>query len=277
MSSLLITGGTGTLGHGIVERLLQTRLYDSIRILSRNEHTQNAMRRKFDDSRLRFVIADVRDSDGLRHAMRGCTHIIHAAALKDVYTAKNNPMEVYKTNIKGGANVVRAARDNGVERCVLVSTDKAFEPVNLYGTSKKVAEHFFLAANEHRLPTDPMYSIARYGNVWGSNGSVVPIWREELARGIRPTVRNPNCTRFFMLLSEAVDLVLGTLAQMPSEPALPTLPAYDLWTLLSAMDIKDWIRGKFDPTVEKLHESLGPGMSSEDARRMSVEELRSHL
>ncbi len=277
MNSVLITGGTGTLGHGIVERLLQQRGYHSIRILSRNEHSQNAMRRKFADSRLRFVIGDVRDADGLRHAMRGCVHVIHAAALKDVYTAKNNPMEVYKTNIKGSANVVRAARDNGVERCVLVSTDKAFEPVNLYGTTKKVAESFFLAANEHRLPSDPMYSVARYGNVWGSNGSVVPVWREQLSRGIRPTVRNPDCTRFFMLLSEAVDLVLGTLAQMPSEPAIPILPAYDLWKLLAAMNITDWNLGVFDEQVEKLHESLGPGMCSKDARRMKVGELRAYL
>ncbi len=277
MSSILITGGTGTLGHGIVERLLQKSGYHSIRILSRNEHSQNAMRRKFDDSRLRFVIADVRDTDGLRHAMRGCVHVIHAAALKDVYTAKNNPMEVYKTNIKGSANVVRSARDNGVERCVLVSTDKAFEPVNLYGTTKKVAESFFLSANEHRLSSDPLYSVTRYGNVWQSAGSVVPIWREQLSRGVRPTVRDPGCTRFFMLLSEAVDLVLGTLAQMPKEPAIPILPAYDLGTLVKAMDIRGWIRGSLDEQTEKLHESLGPGLCSKSARRMSEEELRSHL
>lgn len=235
------------------------------------------MRRKYPDDRLRFVIADVRDSDGLRHAMRGCVHVIHAAALKDVYTAKNNPMEVYKTNINGSANVVRTARDNGVERCVLVSTDKAFEPVNLYGTTKKVAEHFFLTANEHRLSSDPLYSVARYGNVWQSAGSVVPVWRDQLSRGARPVVRNPDCTRFFMLLSEAVDLVLGTLAQMPSQPAIPILPAYDLRTLLRAMDIEEWDEGVFDGEIEKVHESLGPGLCSKDARRMSEEELKGHL
>lgn len=277
MTTLMITGGTGTLGHGLVERLLQKSGYTSIRILSRGEHAQNAMRRKFADPRLRFVITDVRDSYALCHAMRGCHHVIHAAALKDVYTAKDNPMEVDKTNISGSANVVMAARQAGVERCVLVSSDKAFEPVNLYGTSKKVAEHFFLAANDHRLPTDPLYSVTRYGNVWCSAGSVVPVWRAELARGVRPVVRNLECTRFFMLLTEAVDLVLATLSQMPPEPAIPILPAYRLGTLVEAMDIKEYDVGEFDPSVEKLHESMGPGMCSKDARMMSVEEIRSHL
>ncbi len=281
MKSVLITGGTGTLGHGIVERLLQGDECRRICILSRGEKNQASMGRRFNNDRLRFFIGDVRDYFRLRRAMDGCEVVIHAAALKRVEVGVCNPGEMKRTNIDGSENVVEAARDVGVKKAILVSTDKAFEPLtrNPYGLSKAYAENFFIAGNSHRRPTSPAYSIVRYGNVWCSAGSVVPLWRSILASGGRPRITDPECTRFFMLLSEAVDFVLGAVEKMRGgELFVPDLPAYQLGDLAQAMGLHHIGVDTIGlPKHEKLHESMEEGKSSKDARRMSVEELRSHL
>ena len=280
MQSVLITGGTGTLGHGIVERLLQGDSCRRICVLSRSEKDQASMARRFGDSRLRFFIGDVRDYFRLRRAMDGCEVVIHAAALKRIEVGVYNPEEMVKTNVIGTENILNVARNSGVKRCVLVSTDKAYEPVSPYGYTKALAESFCLAAQASRL-RGPTYSVVRYGNVWKSAGSVVPLWQSVLASGARPFITDPECTRFFMLLSEAVDFVLGAVEKMKGgEILVPDLPAYRLGDLADAMlhgaDI-NWFQKIGLPDYEKLHESMEKGKCSKDARRMSIEELRSHL
>jgi len=281
MKSILITGGTGTLGNGLVERLLQGFEYGRICILSRSEKDQAAMARKFADGRLRFFIGDVRDLSRLRRAMDGCDAVIHAAALKRIEVGVYNPSEMIKTNVLGSENVVEAARAAYVKKVVLVSTDKAFEPVSPYGYSKALAEALFLAGGAAYNNAGSMYSVVRYGNVWCSAGSVVPLWRSILSSGGRPRITDPACTRFFMLLSEAVDFVLGALEKMRGgEIFIPDLPAYRLGDLAEAIlhgDPTTWFEEIGLPDHEKLHESMEKGRCSKDARRMTVEELRSHL
>src|SRR5258708_2173851 len=208
MNSILITGGTGTLGHGLVEKLLQTDV-QRICILSRGEGRQAEMRARFPSDRMRWFIGDVRDLRRVRRAMDGCESVIHAAALKRIEVGAYNPDEMVKTNVGGSANVIEAARDIGVEKVVLISSDKAYEPISPYGYSKALAESLFLVGQATRRPSGPLYSIIRYGNVWKSNGSVVPLWKSLLASGRTPSLTDPECTRFFMLISEAVDFVLG--------------------------------------------------------------------
>ncbi len=280
MKSVLITGGTGTLGHGIVEKLLQEDKYERICILSRGEKEQAAMARRFSDSRLRYFIGDVRDHLRVRRAMDGCEIVIHAAALKRIEVGVYNPEEMVKTNVLGTANVIEAARDVGAKRCVLVSSDKAFEPISPYGYSKALAESLFTAADASSGPAGPRYAGVRYGNVWCSAGSVVPLWRSIIASAGRPVITSPDCTRFFMLLSEAVDFVLGAIEKMRGgEIFVPDdLPAYTIGDLAIAMG-NYW--GKWPivglPSHEKMHESMERGKCSKDARRMSVEELKGYL
>jgi UDP-N-acetylglucosamine 4,6-dehydratase len=217
--------------------------------------------------------------------MKGIEVVIHAAALKRIEVGAYNPLEVKKTNIDGAANVIEAATDARVEKVIALSTDKAFEPISPYGTSKAFAESLFIAANNTRGNFGPRYAVVRYGNVWGSTGSVVPTWRkmiahhlENMGQGEHPTVpvTDPECTRFFMTMDEAVELVLQTATSMNGgETVIPHLPAYRLGDLAEAMGAQMHVRGL--PTWEKRHESMGPGNSSDCARRMTVQELRDAL
>lgn len=276
-NSVLITGGTGYLGHGLVERLLQDG-YQRICVYSRGEAAQAAMRRRFDDPRMRWFVGDVRDKDRLCRAMQGVDLVIHAAALKRIEVGAYNPDEMVKTNVGGTMNVIAAARETSVRRAVLVSSDKAFEPVSPYGQTKALAESLFLTANEG---FGPEFTVCRYGNVAGSTGSVIPVWREELARpdnsarGVRMT--DPECTRFWMSRDEAVSLVLSTLhAGSTGEVVIPELPAYrlhDLAVALGAQAVQVTGLGAY----EKRHESMCAGRSSDRARRMTVDELREQL
>lgn len=281
-SGILVTGGSGAFGTAFTKRLLgSAEPPRRIVIYSRSEHRQAAMTRELapldPGGALRMFIGDVRDRDRLRRAMDGVEYVVHAAALKRIETAQYNPLEVKKTNIDGAANVIEAAQDAGVKRVVGLSSDKAFEPVSPYGTSKAFAESLFLTANNTRGWKGPTFAVCRYGNVWLSTGSVVPTWREILARGeIAVPVTDPDCTRFFMTMDQAVDLVLHTIETMSGgEIVIPTLPAYRLGDLANAMGAAMNVRGL--PTFEKLHESMAAGNSSDKARRMSVAELREAL
>lgn len=291
MKSVLITGGSGAFGTAFVKHLLRVSscIPGRIAIYSRSEHRQAEMARELspldlpppNQSRIRYFIGDVRDRDRLRRAMEGIEVVIHAAALKRIEVGAYNPLEVKKTNIDGAANVIEAATDAHVTRVVALSTDKAFEPISPYGTSKAFAESLFLAANNTRGWNGPLFSVVRYGNVWNSTGSVVPTWRKMFAEqgGAFPftvPVTDPECTRFFMTMQQAVDLVFDTaMHSIGGETIIPDLPAYRLGDLAEAMGARMDVRGL--PDYEKRHESMGPGNSSDKARRMTVEELREAL
>lgn len=277
MSSILITGGTGSFGRAFVHRLLHGAPdYDRICIYSRGEHAQAAMREEMaDDPRLRWFIGDVRDGPRLRRAMAGCEHVVHAAALKRIEVGHYCPDEVIKTNILGAMNAVEAAADIGVRKFVYLSSDKAYCPVSAYGTSKAAAESLVLAANNMNEGGGTRFAVTRYGNVAGSAGSVIPKWRTSIP-GASVPITDPDCTRFWMTMDEAVQLVLETLRFMKGgELRIPTLPAYRLGDLAEAMDRPTHTIGL--PAWEKRHESMAEGMSSDAARRMTVEELREAL
>ena len=278
MQSILITGGTGAFGTAFTERLLRDGLASRICIFSRGEYRQFQMRQQFkDDKRLRFLIGDVRDRWRLTRAMEGVDVVVHAAALKRIEVGFFNPIEMVKTNIDGAVNVIEAAHDAHVKKVVALSSDKAFQPVSPYGQSKALAESIFLAANNASGKDGPRFAITRYGNVFGSTGSVGPVWSQMLEDGAEAVpVTDPDCTRFFMRMDQAVDLVLETIATMKGgEISIPDLPAFRLGDLAEAMKAKTIKIGL--PEWEKRHESMDEKRCSATARRMTVEELRAAL
>lgn len=278
MRSILISGGTGAFGQAFTERLLNDGLASRICIYSRGEYNQYLMRKKFkDDKRLRFMIGDVRDRWRLTRAMEEVDTVIHAAALKRIEVGFYNPIEMVRTNVDGAINIVEAAHDAGVSKVVALSSDKAFQPVSPYGQSKALAESIFLAANGASGRHGPRFAVTRYGNVFRSTGSIVPIWEAMAEDGADVVpITDPEVTRFFMRMDEAVDLVLDTAESMKGgEIAIPTLPAFRLGDLAEAMGLKTIKIGL--PTYEKLHESMAEGNSSDKARRMTIEELRAEL
>jgi UDP-N-acetylglucosamine 4,6-dehydratase len=203
--SVLVTGGTGSFGQAYVQHALDLGV-ERVVVYSRDEHKQWEMQRRFDDSRLRFFIGDVRDADRLRRAMEGITHVIHAAALKHVPVCEYNPFEAVKTNIIGSQNVADAAIDAGVLRVVALSSDKAAAPANLYGATKLASERLICAANNYVGTHKTRLCAVRYGNVLGSRGSVVPLFREQAVTG-RITITDERMTRFSMTMPEAISLV----------------------------------------------------------------------
>lgn len=278
MKSVLITGGSGAFGEAFIRRLLADGKVGRIVVFSRGEFRQFTLRQELGDpSNLRWFIGDVRDRDRLRRAMEDIEVVVHAAALKRIEVGHYNPIEMVKTNVDGAINVIEAAHDAGVKKVLAISSDKAFQPVSPYGHTKALAESIFLASNNTRGKNGPIFAVCRYGNVWCSTGSVVPVWKKMLANGRQNVpVTDPDCTRFFMRMSEAVELVLNTIDTMKGgEIAIPQLPAYRLGDLAQAMSVDMQITGL--PEFEKKHESMGPGNSSDKAPRMSVADLYTEL
>jgi UDP-N-acetylglucosamine 4,6-dehydratase len=278
--SVLITGGTGFFGRAFAQRLVDNDLAERVCIYSRCEYRQAVMREKLPDPRVRWFVGDVRDRERLTRAMADCDTVVHGAALKRIEVGHYNPDEMVKTNIMGAMNVIDAARDapltsSSRRRTVFLSSDKAFEPVSAYGYSKAIGEALFLAANRSCPPWGPGFAVTRYGNVAGSTGSVIPTWRRLLEQTNEVPVTDPDCTRFWMTVDEAIDLVLNTIATMPTEPAIPELPAFRLGDLAEAMGARMNIRGI--GAWEKRHESMRPGLSSDVAPRLSVTGLRERL
>jgi len=208
MTKILITGGTGTFGNAFVKHSLKYNLYSRIVILSRDEVKQGNMQARFNDPRLRFFLGDVRDRDRLIRAFDGVDAVIHAAALKQVNRSGEAFDEFHATNAIGSSNVIHAAIQTGVPRVVFLSSDKACEPSTPYGTSKSVMEWFAVGANAWG---HSRFACTRYGNIVDSRGSVLELWRARAEQGLPLQITDPNMTRFWMSIQDAVDLVLLTL------------------------------------------------------------------
>lgn len=204
--TLLITGGTGSFGTAVLHRFLQTDHFSEIRIFSRDEKKQDDMRNLYKNDKIKYYIGDVRDFSSVEPATRGVDFIFHAAALKQVPSCEFFPMQAVKTNVEGTQNVIRAAANNGVKKIICLSTDKAAYPINAMGISKAMMEK--VAVAESRNLTDTVVCLTRYGNVMASRGSVIPLFLNQIQKGEAITITDPNMSRFFMSLEDAVDLVL---------------------------------------------------------------------
>lgn len=257
---LLITGGTGSFGNVVLDRILQEEIKE-IRIFSRDEKKQNDMRLQYKNEKLKFYIGDVRDPESIRTAMKGVDFVFHAAALKQVPSCEFYPLEAVKTNILGTENVLNAAIDACVKKVVCLSTDKAAYPINAMGTSKAMMEKIILAKSRTIPETETMICCTRYGNVMASRGSVIPLFVEQGKKGELLTITNPNMTRYLMNLKEAVNLVLYAFEHAHSgDIIVQKSPASTISDLATA--IKELF--KFDNEVqivgdrhgEKLHEVL---------------------
>ena len=263
--SILITGGTGSFGHQYAYTLLEKFKVRRIVIYSRDELKQYEMQMKFDKFKgsIRFFIGDVRDKDRLQEAMRGIDIVIHAAAMKQVPAAEYNPMECIKTNIHGAENLIHAALANNVERVIALSTDKAANPINLYGATKLASDKLFVAAN-NMAGGRTKFSVVRYGNVVGSRGSVVPLF-DKLVReqvGYLP-ITHESMTRFWITLQEGVDFVLKSLQRMQGgEIFIPKIPSVRITDLAKAMAPELPIKIIGIRPGEKLHEVMCPSDDS---------------
>src|SRR4051812_26062927 len=211
---VLVTGGTGSFGNAFVRDLFERHDPAAVRVYSRDELKQYDMRRRFnDDERLRFLIGDVRDRDRLTMAMRGVDVVVHAAAMKQVPACEYNPFEAVQTNVHGAQHIIDAAIDTGVKRILALSTDKAVNPVNLYGATKLVAEKLFVDGNSYAGTNNTRFACVRYGNVVGSRGSVIPLFLEQRKTGT-VTVTDERMTRFWITLEQGVRFVIRSIEQM---------------------------------------------------------------
>ncbi len=256
--SVLITGGTGSLGNKLVELLLRHASAERIIVLSRDEYKQHLMGEAFrhQTGALRFFLGDVRDGPRLRRAFEGVDYVIHAAALKQVPAAEYNPFEFIKTNVLGAQNVIDAAIDCGVKRVVALSTDKAANPINLYGATKLCSDKLFVAGNSYSGQRETRFSVVRYGNVVGSRGSVIPFFLERRKTGVLP-ITHPEMTRFWITLNQAAHFVLNAMRVMHGgEIFVPRIPSMKITELarLVGPDCRQDIVG-IRPG-EKLHEML---------------------
>ena len=258
---ILITGGTGSLGQALTKRLLEFDV-DTIRILSRNESKQVQMSSEFSDTRLRFLIGDIRDKERLIKSMEDIDIVFHAAALKHVPIIEYNPFEAIKTNVVGSQNVIDASLIQDVEKVICIGTDKAVSPLNTYGATKLLMEKLFISANNY-LNIDKSrtkFFAVRYGNVFGSSGSVIPIFLEQAKNNKKITITNEAMTRFSITMDQALDFILDcTINGKAAEIYVPKIKGY------SISQIKDVFQESFDNCEienigirpgEKLHEIL---------------------
>ena len=258
--SILITGGTGSLGKALVERII--RDYSKIKrlvIFSRDEQKQFQMEKDFPLTKypfLRYFIGDIRDQNRIKTALNGIDYVIHAAAMKHVHIAEYNPMECVKTNILGAENLINASLETNVKKVIALSTDKAAAPINLYGATKLTSDKLFVAANNIRGRNDIDFSVVRYGNVMGSNGSVIPFFIKKKTDGVLP-ITDPRMTRFNISLSEGVDMVLHALEHAwGGEIFVPKIPSYKIADVARAIgpECKHNIIGV--RPGEKIHEEM---------------------
>lgn len=262
--SVLITGGTGSFGRKYVRTLLDHHKPRRIIVFSRDELKQYEMSQEFSGPQMRYFIGDVRDPERLRQAMRDVDFVIHAAALKQVPAAEYNPMECIKTNIHGAENVIKAAIAEGVEKVMALSTDKAANPINLYGATKLASDKLFVAANNMVGHEKTRFAVVRYGNVVGSRGSVVPFFRKLIAEGASSLpITDARMTRFWITLQEGVDFVIRNFVRMHGgEIFVPKIPSVRITDLAEAMapGLQQEVIG-IRPG-EKLHETMCPADDS---------------
>lgn len=258
--SILVTGGTGSFGKAFIKTLLTNHRPRRIAVYSRDELKQFEMQQEFNSPEMRYFIGDVRDRERLTMAMRGVDYVVHAAALKQVPAAEYNPMECVKTNVYGAENVVHAALSNSVDKVIALSTDKAANPINLYGATKLCSDKIFVAANNIAGGINTSFSVVRYGNVVGSRGSVVPFFRKLLQNGTdHLPLTHPEMTRFWITLEQGVDFVIKSFARMNGgEIFVPKIPSVRIVDLATAMApaLPQKIIG-IRPG-EKLHEIMCP-------------------
>jgi UDP-N-acetylglucosamine 4,6-dehydratase len=259
-ATVLVTGGTGSFGQAFVRKVLTTRSPKKLIIFSRDECKQYEMRNALgDDRRLRFFIGDIRDKDRLYRAFHDVDIVVHAAALKQVPAAEYNPLEFIKTNVMGAANIVDAAIDRGVSKVIALSTDKAANPINLYGATKLCSDKVFVTANSYVGQSDKTsFSIVRYGNVVGSRGSVIPLFTEMRKGGVL-YLTDERMTRFWLTLEQGVNFVLNSLEEMHGgEIFVPKIPSMRLTELAKAIGPECRLEFTGIRPGEKLHETLIP-------------------
>ncbi|MBN2044447.1 MAG: UDP-N-acetylglucosamine 4,6-dehydratase (inverting) [Anaerolineales bacterium] len=269
-STVMVTGGTGSFGKKFIKSMLEKQLAEKVIVFSRDELKQHEMRMAgFDTPNLRYFIGDVRDQERLRRAMQGVDVVVHAAALKQVPACEYNPKEAIKTNINGTSNVVEAALDAGVKKVLSLSTDKAVNPVNLYGATKLAAEKLAIQSNAYAGGRETRISCVRYGNVVGSRGSVVPMFLKQRESGAgKLTVTDERMTRFWITLDQGVAFVIRCIEQMHGgEVFVPKIPSTTIVDLARAIDPDAEIEFIGIRPGEKLHEVL----ISEDEARSTVE------
>lgn len=267
---ILITGGTGSFGKKFLEMIFARYNPQKVIIYSRDEYKQSLIRNEYADkvdmNRVRFFIGDVRDKDRLYRAFHGVDYVIHAAAMKQVPTCEYNPFEAIKTNIHGAQNVIDAALDCGVEKVVALSTDKAVNPINLYGGTKLVSDKLFVAANAYRgINRNTTFSVVRYGNVAGSRGSIIPIFNNLINNGVKELpITDLRMTRFWITLEQGVELVFKALSEAKGgETYISKIPSFHIKDLAYAMLPESVLEEIGIREGEKLHEVM---ITKDDSR-----------
>lgn len=269
--TVLITGGTGSFGKACAAHLLTHARVRRLIVFSRDEQKHVAMQREdFSPQKfpqIRYFVGDVRDAERLRRALRGVDYVIHAAAMKHVDMAEYNPQECIHTNIGGAENLINACLDSGVKKVVALSTDKAANPINLYGATKLCSDKLFVAANSLAGEMGPRFSVVRYGNVLGSNGSVVPFFQRERVSGVLP-ITHPEMTRFIITLEQGVAFVLKAFERMSGgEVFVPKIPSTTIMDVARAVAPECGTRIVGIRPGEKMHECMVPT----DEARQTIE------
>lgn len=271
-ATILITGGTGSFGNKFIERVLEQYEPKKIIIYSRDEFKQDLMKKNFilkygveKTNKLRFFIGDVRDKERLYRAFNGVDYVIHAAAMKQVPACEYNPFEAIKTNIHGAENIIEAAIDRKVKKVVALSTDKAVNPINLYGGTKLVSDKLFISANAYSGECGTVFSVVRYGNVAGSRGSVIPFFKQLLAKGqTELPITDMAMTRFWMILDDAVDLVFKALEEAQGgETFVFKNPSFLITELAKALNPNGTMKEVGIREGEKIHEVM---ITKDDSR-----------
>ena len=269
--SILITGGTGSFGNAFIQKLIKNYKPSRLIIYSRDEMKQNEMSMKFDEKKypfFRFFLGDVRDLERLNLALRNVDYVIHAAALKQVPAAEYNPTEFIKTNIDGAKNVIQASLQNNVKKVIALSTDKACNPINLYGATKLVSDKLFISANNYVGKLKQSFSVVRYGNVIGSRGSIVPFFKKLSEDNVNYfPITDSRMTRFWLSLDEGVNFVFKSFSRMiGGEIFIPIIPSIKVTDLAKAINPNIKLKIIGIRPGEKLHES----MFSEDDSQLVV-------